>query len=101
EAEMVHYLNEAKDYRDGLNAYSRGALPCYHDLYVDGNDKPGAIASVVQSLADAEISIRNIRIVEIRANINGAIRLSVTSTEDQQKAYDLLQAQDYDVTMEI
>src|SRR5699024_12617520 len=22
EAEMVHYLNEAKDYRDGLNAYS-------------------------------------------------------------------------------
>src|SRR5699024_4549303 len=101
EAEMVHYLNEAKDYRDGLNAYSRGALPSYHDLYVDVKDKPGAIASVVQSLADADISIRNIRILEIRDNINGALRLSVTSKEDQQKAYELLQAQDYDVTMEI
>jgi len=101
EAEMVHYLNEAKDYRDGLNAYSRGALPSYHDLYVDVKDKPGAIASVVQSLADADISIRNIRILEIRDNINGALRLSVTSKEDQQKAHDLLQAQDYDVTIEI
>lgn len=101
EAEMVHYLNEAKDYRDGLNAYSSGALPAYHDLYVDVKDKPGAIAFVVQLLAEAEISIRNIRILEIRDNINGALRLSVTSKENQQKAYDLLQAQAIDVTIEL
>src|SRR5699024_5168544 len=98
---MVHYLNEAKDYRDGLNAYSRGALPSYHELYVDVKDKPGAIASVLQSLADADISIRDIRIFAMRDSINGSLRLSVTSKEDKRRAYDLLESQDYDVRMEI
>ena len=101
EQEMVQYLNEAKDYRDGLNAVKKGALPSYYDLYVDVKDKPGAIASVVQLLAEAEISIRNIRILEIRDNINGALRVSVTSEKDQQKAFHLLQGKGYDISIEV
>ena len=100
DTEMVHYLKEAKDYRDGLNKSARGALPSYYDLYVDIKDKPGAIASVVQLLAEANISIRNIRILEIRDSINGAPRLSVTTKEDQKKAFALLSSQ-YEVTLEV
>src|SRR5690625_4852498 len=97
--QMINYLDQAKSYRDDLGE-TRGALPSFFDLYVDIKDQPGAIASVVQLLASKEISIRNIRILEIRDDINGALRLSVTSQEDQQKAYELLKQSTYDVTID-
>src|SRR5699024_2788608 len=100
--QMISYLQEAKNYRDGLGAgRTRGALPSYYDIYVDVKDQAGAIAAVVQLLADAEISIRNIRILEIRDNINGALRLSVTHQDDQQKAFDLLKSKHYDVYIDV
>src|SRR5699024_10149932 len=46
--EMISYLKEAKEYRDGLGrAKTRGAIPSYYDLYVDIEDEPGALAAVV------------------------------------------------------
>lgn len=100
--QMITYLQEAKNYRDGLGTGgTRGALPSYYDLYVDIKDQAGAIAAVVQLLADAEISIRNIRILEIRDNINGALRLSVTRQDDLQKAFDLLKSKQYDVFIDV
>src|SRR5699024_10607493 len=33
--DMVQYLQDAKDYRDGLHQEARGALPSYHDIFVD------------------------------------------------------------------
>lgn len=101
-SEMITYLHQAKKYRDGLGVErTRGALPSYYDLYVDIKDQPGSIAAVAQLLADAEISLRNIRILEIRDNINGALRLSVTHHRDQEKAYRLLKKHGYDVYMEV
>ena len=100
--EMIHYLDQAKNYRDELGEKTtRGALPSFFDLYVDIKDQPGSIASVVQLLASENISIRNIRILEIRDDINGALRLSVTNRADQEKAYTLLQQHDYDVMIDV
>lgn len=99
--EMISYLDQAKKYRDGLGEKkTRGALPSFYDIYVDIKDQPGAIASVVQLLATENISIRNIRILEIRDNIHGALRLSVLNQADQQKAFALLQNNHFDVTIE-
>lgn len=100
--EMIDYLEKAKQYRDGLGTQrTRGALPSYYDIYVDIKDEPGAIASVVQLLANAEISIRNIRILEIREHITGALRLTVTTLEEQAKAVELLKENDYTVYIDI
>ncbi len=100
--DMIVYLDQAKKYRDGLGEKTtRGALPSFYDVYVDIKDQPGAIASVVQLLAKEDISIRNIRILEIRDSINGALRLSVTNQQDQQRAYNLLKENKYEVTMEV
>lgn len=100
--QMITYLQQAKKYRDGLgDKRTRGALPSYYDIYVDIKDQPGSIAAVVQLLANADISLRNIRILEIRDNINGALRLSVTHQQDQQKAFDLLQDYDYEVYIDV
>ena len=97
-AEMVSYLEQAKVYRDGLQQTSQGALPSFYDVYVDVKDQPGAIATVAQLLAEVEISIQNIRILEIRDNVMGALRLTVTSEDDQERAKAILQQHQYDVT---
>src|SRR5690625_702119 len=100
--DMITYLDQAKKYRDGLGEKkTRGALPSFYDVYVDIKDQPGSIASVVQLLADEEISIRNIQILEIRDDINGALRLSVTNRNDQQRAYSLLKRNDFEVTIDV
>lgn len=97
---MITYLNQAKQYRDGLNRTKKGAIRSFYDLYVDIKDQPGALAMVVQMLAVTGISITNIRILEIRDNIDGALRLSVTTKEAQIKGYELLQKHGYEVTIE-
>jgi prephenate dehydrogenase len=97
---MITYLKQAKQYRDGLNKTKKGAIRSFYDLYVDVKDKPGAIAMVVQMLAVSGISITNIRILEIRDGINGALRLSVQSKEDQIASHELLQKHGYEVTIE-
>ena len=102
QSSMIDYLEQAKNYRDGLGEKNtRGALPSFYDVYVDIKDRPGAIASVVQLLATNDISLRNIRILEIRDNISGALQLSVTSRDDQEKALSLLQQHNYDASIDI
>lgn len=102
ELEMINYLEQAKSYRDELGEQTtRGAIPSFYDVYVDIKDQPGAIASVVQLLASKEISIRNIRILEIRDNVTGALRLSVTSRHDQLAALELLNNHDFSATIDL
>jgi len=102
ELKIIDYLEQAKQYRDGIGEKTtRGALPSFYDIYVDIKDKPGAIASVAQLLATEEISIRNIRILEIRDNITGALRLSVTSQEDQLSAQALLEQHGFQASIDI
>lgn len=97
---MVTYLKQAKEYRDGLDSKKRGAIPSFFDLYVDIKDQPGSVAGVVQLLADEEISITNIRILEIREDIYGALRLTFSQKEAQIEAHKLLREHGYDVTIE-
>jgi len=97
---MIAYLQQAKDYRDGLGQTKKGAIPSFYDLYIDIRDKPGAIASVVQLLANEQISIKNLQILEIRDGINGALRLSVSTLEDQKQSYHLLQKDGFETMIE-
>lgn len=87
--EMINYLEEAKAYRDGLGTSDKGVIPSYYDLYVDILDQTGALARVTQLLAQHEVSINNIQILEIREGIMGALRLSFAS-EKLQKASELI-----------
>lgn len=80
------YFDDAKQFRDGLPQKSKGAIPPLYDLYVDVPDYPGVIANVTSVIAEAEISITNIRIIETREDIIGVLRLSFRSEEDRMKA---------------
>ncbi|MDY0405705.1 prephenate dehydrogenase [Virgibacillus sp. 179-BFC.A HS] len=95
---MLAYLQQAKIYRDGLQV-QHGALPSFYDLFVDIRDQPGAIAAVIQILADDGISISNIQILEIREGITGALRITVTTESAQQRAISILRKNGYEISL--
>lgn len=80
------YFNSAKEFRDGLPVKQMGAIPSFYDLYVDVPDHPGSISMVTSILAKEEISITNIRIIEVREDIMGVLRLSFRNEDDRKRA---------------
>ncbi|WP_337019423.1 prephenate dehydrogenase [Oceanobacillus massiliensis] len=97
---MITYLDKAKLYRDGLAESEKGAIPSFYDIYVDISDQAGAIGSVVQLLANENISIKNIEILEVREDITGALRLSFNTKEAQSKSSKLLMAEGYETMIQ-
>ncbi|HHY21636.1 MAG TPA: prephenate dehydrogenase, partial [Bacilli bacterium] len=101
EQEIYDYFRTAKAFRDDLPVHKKGAIPSYYDLYVDLPDHPGVISDVTAILAKEGISITNIRILETREDIMGALRLSFRSEKDRENAKVCLEAQLYETyTME-
>jgi len=95
-AENIYaYFSQAKEFRDQLPVRSKGAIPSFYDLYVDVPDYPGIISEVTGYLAEEEISITNIRILETRVDIYGVLRLSFQTDEDRKKAKVCLEGRGY------
>jgi len=89
------YFEQAKQFRDQLPVRQKGAIPSFYDLYVDVPDYPGIISEVTGHLAEEEISITNIRILETREDIYGVLRLSFQTDDDRKKARVCLQKHSY------
>jgi len=83
---LFSYFQEAKEYRDGLPLRKKGAIPAFYDLYVDVPDHPGVISEITGYLANENISITNIRIIETREDINGILRISFQTDDDRKRA---------------
>ncbi|NSL52286.1 prephenate dehydrogenase [Calidifontibacillus erzurumensis] len=98
---IYHYFLEAKQFRDGLPIRQKGAIPAFYDLYVDVLDHPGSISEVTSILAKEEISITNIRIIEIREDIMGVLRLSFRNEDDRKKAQEVLAQHKYETFIEM
>lgn len=86
DAEAVEaYFSEARDVRDKLPV-ANGALYMPYDLYVDIPDYPGVISEVTGYLAEDNISITNIRILETRVDIFGILVISFQTNDDRERA---------------
>ncbi|SFI81873.1 prephenate dehydrogenase [Bacillus sp. 71mf] len=96
DAEVLHtYFAKAKEYRDSMPVRKSGAIPAYHDLYVDVLDKVGALAHITSILARHQISITNLQILEAREGLLGVLRISFQTEEDRMKATQSLQHERY------
>ena len=93
---IYNYFQEAKKFRDGLPSRKSGAIPAFYDLYVDVPDYPGIISEVTGILAEKEISITNIRIIEAREDILGVLRLSFQNEQDRKRGKECLEEHGYD-----
>lgn len=98
---IYSYFNAAKEFRDGLPVKQKGAIPSFYDLYVDVPDHPGSISEVTSILAKEEISITNIRIIEVREDIMGVLRLSFRNEDDRKRAQICLTQHQYESFIEM
>ena len=85
ERQIEQYFAVAREVRDELPT-STGALFMPYDLYVDIPDYPGVISEVTGYLAEENISITNIRIVETREDVFGILVISFQTAEDRERA---------------
>lgn len=94
--ELFHYFAGAKNFRDTLPVRAKGAIDSFYDLYVDVLDKPGVISHVTTILARQNISLTNIRILEVREDVLGVLRISFQTEEDRKKARVCLESHNYE-----
>lgn len=98
EEPIRRYFEQAKTIRDQLPIAGHGAMYSVFDLYVDVPDVPGIISELTGYLAEEQISIVNLRILETREDVFGIMVISFQTDEDRQRAKDCIAARTvYDV----
>ncbi|WP_113928646.1 prephenate dehydrogenase [Bacillus sp. P14.5] len=95
---VFRFFSEAKVFRDGLPMKSKGAIPAFYDLYVDIPDHPGVIAEITGVLAREQISLTNIRVLEMREDAVGRLVISFQNNMDLERGKKvLIQQTSYEV----
>jgi len=89
------YLLQARDYRKNIPHRGRGILPEIYELVVLVRDTPGVLGKLTGLLGEAAINIDAIEILHVRELAGGSIRLGFRSSEQQQKARQLLNEKGY------
>ncbi|MFV9510254.1 prephenate dehydrogenase [Tepidibacillus sp. LV47] len=95
--EIEQFFRSARDFRNNLPEKGKGALNPLYDLFIDVPDHPGVIGKVTTLLGEAEISITNIQILEIREDIMGVLRITFRNENDLERAKKLLEDSGYHV----
>ncbi|ARK25933.1 prephenate dehydrogenase [Sporosarcina sp. P37] len=95
--QIFDFFAQAKTYRDQLPSTNegavQGALYMTFDLHIDIPDHPGVISEITKILADANISLTNIRIVETRTDVYGILVISFQSAAERKRARQVLTAE--------
>ena len=91
EERLLSFFQSAKDFRDEMPTHQKGAIPSFYDLYVDVPDYPGVISEITGYLAQSNISITNIRIIETREELYGVLVISFQTDKDRSLAVKCLQ----------
>lgn len=88
---LYDFFQQAKITRNKIETKKQsGALPGFFDLYINIEDRSGAIAAITSQLAQANISLVNIQVLETRDEITGILQVTFKNKADLQKAKTIL-----------
>ncbi|HEX2952368.1 MAG TPA: prephenate dehydrogenase [Bacillota bacterium] len=76
---------------------NKGFVSMLYEIVVQVQDKPGAIAGVVNLLAETNVNIKDIEILRVREGEAGTLRLAVEDEEAQEMAIRTLREHGYQV----
>ena len=91
---IIKLWSKSKDYRDSITI-PENALIRFYELYCDIDDKPGTLVGVLQLLADADISVKNIDIIHNREFEPGVLRIEFYTEDAMKKAQTTLTHNNY------
>ena len=83
--------------RASLFAPGRNAAEAFFEVTVPLKDKPGALLSVMQPLAEEGINIRDIELMKVRENVAGTLLLAFKTENEASRAVKLLTYLGYEV----
>lgn len=94
---IYSFFDTAKNYRNSIPEHATGVIRMNYDVYVDIPDIPGAVANVVDLIAEQNINLKNMGITHNREDNEGVLRLSFYSNDDANAASICLTKQNYSV----
>ena len=89
-------IKNAGEFRDSI-PNSRGMFKASYKIYIDIEDKIGAIATIATMLVVSGISIKNIGIVHNRSYEQGVLRIEFYDAESMENAVTALESHSYTV----
>ena len=85
------------DGRASLFAPGRNAGAAFSEITVPLKDKPGALLSVMQPLAEEGLNIRDIELMKVRENVAGTLLIAFKTEDEAARAVKLLRYLGYEV----
>ena len=83
--------------RASLFAPGRNAAAAFFEITVPLKDKPGALLSVMQPLAEEGLNIRDIELMKVRENVAGTLLIAFKTEDEAARAVNLLRYLGYEV----
>ena len=83
--------------RASLFAPGRNAAAAFFEITVPLKDKPGALLSVLQPLAEEGLNIRDIELMKVRENVAGTLLIAFKTQDEAARAVKLLNYLGYEV----
>lgn len=94
---LTNFFARSKEYRDAIPNKPIGVITKVYEIYVDVQDKKGAIATVATILASHDVNIKNIGIVNNREYSNGALRIEFYDETASNDAASVLKSYNYTI----
>ncbi len=96
-AVLYDFFDEAREYRNSFANRTALTICTQYEIFVDIADEPGAIATIGRLLADNNINIKNIGIVNSRDYAEGALQIVFNEASHKEKAAEILKSMNYTV----
>ena len=94
---LADIFKAGNDGRASLFAPGRNNTASFYEITVQLKDKPGALLSVMQPLAEEGINIRDIELMKVRENVAGTLLLAFKTEEEAARAVKTLRYLEYEV----